>query len=741
MRKPSREEKIGRLVLRAAGWAFLAVCAALVLGGVLLQRTLTRERLHEMIVAQLSRSFQAPVRLEGVNFLLHQGIQVRGLEVSQPEGYPKGLFLSSDYLVAKYRLFSLLKGRLELREVRLVAPSIQLLRRADGRWNAQDVLRAAADDPPGWTLPALQAADELSVERGRLRILDPGKRVDAVIERFELKVRDYSVDSPFSVELSFTNDSHLGGRDVQARLLLEGKVDLAGLRKREASVSAETLSLTVDGRTVSGSGSLRGFADPVFELDLRLPALDSAAVALYRPVPEGISLPESRWKARARMAGGDLRLESLEGEVGSLRASASGVVGLKGRPSRVLVAVPETRLESVAALFSGWSAKRLSGTATGAATVVGTPSAPAVERLDLRLKGFSGQVSENQSLEGADVSVRAEKGFKNVSAQAGRGAYTAYGSRFEGLSFDLAIRGGDMEIKRLSAAWNGAGLSLRGCVSEVAAPKLVTLEGSFDQLRTDQTYQALMRVAEIRARQRAQPRPESERTWLRIFKHSIPKGFPDLRGRLRVNSAHSPNFATRNLELLWDLRDIDQGLQKVSGNLRVGFGPGRVANVSKVREAHRILSLLLLPFVYMHEINAKAVMSLDTATPRTLDFNRIYADVGVQRGVTDARLLHMDGPQFVGFADGKSDFGRENVDLRVLMRLTKQRGQLPDRLVDTQGRPSIELLLTGDLNKPTANLSLRKMRADDLEVAVSEGLKRGVSFPPLEDQLTCRRKP
>ncbi len=77
--------------------------------------------------------------------------------------------------------------------------------------------------------------------------------------------------------------------------------------------------------------------------------------------------------------------------------------------------------------------------------------------------------------------------------------------------------------------------------------------------------------------------------------------------------------------------------------------------------------------------------------------------------------------------------------MKVLMRAAGSGARLPVRLVDSEGRPSIELLLKDDLNVPSTPLTFRKMRKMDLERALAEGLKRGKEIRFNEGLLDCGR--
>src|SRR5206468_11550988 len=101
------------------------------------------------------------------------------------------------------------------------------------------------------------------------------------------------------------------------------------------------------------------------------------------------------------------------------------------------------------------------------------------------------------------------------------------------------------------------------------------------------------------------------------------------------------------------------------GDIRVGFGPGRVEDISAVQSSHKFLKIVFLPYIYMHKMNSLSVLSAATAYPKTLDFNRIEGQYGVSRGVVTTRFSQVDSPQLIAYADGTADFGRESVDMNI----------------------------------------------------------------------------
>ena len=156
-------------------------------------------------------------------------------------------------------------------------------------------------------------------------------------------------------------------------------------------------------------------------------------------------------------------------------------------------------------------------------------------------------------------------------------------------------------------------------------------------------------------------------------------------------------------------------LKKVSGDVRLSFGPGRVNDVQAVQNASKFLRIIFLPYIYMYKMNKLAVLSAATAYPKAFDFSRIEGQYAIKQGVVAIRFFHVDSPQFVAFADGNADFGNETVDLNILTRLTSYQAALPDWWQDEAGRPAIGFKVKGNLNEPGLEPRLHKMASDEIE--------------------------
>jgi hypothetical protein len=755
----------GFVVSVGRGLAGLILALALLaLSGYLAARFfVTPEFLRSRMISALESTFHRPVKIAHVTLVLHQGLKVEGLEVLESEAFPGETFLSSEFLLVKFEPAALLRGRLVLSKILLMRPEIELVRRPDGIWNIQEVLTRprAAGSGGRFALPPLSAAKTIAIENGSLRVRDMPRKLNLSFSEFQFEAEDFNLEETFAVRMSFVNSSKIGPKKVRANFSLDGGISLAGFRPEAASVTARSLSTTVDGKTIRASGELRNLRAPELDLKLELPALSAEDLGRYKPTPSWVDFPASRWEARLRpiltstdtAALGDevevstvspsivaYHVPHLSMQAGGVRLGAWGRYRLSDRQVFATLRLAGTDLSKLPGLIALWKANEPAGRATGTLSLEGPWNAPKLKRAALQLRGLGLKFWNGKRVTQADVDFRSRDGFRDWELRALRGNWIAYGNALSNIDLAFDVKNGDMVVPKLNLVWNESGISLKGCIKDVRRPTAVYLDGEVDKVRIDEAYAAIENLIVLRRQEKGLP-PATDRRWATVLKGAIPPHFPDMFGRLSWSQGHSPNFTTDNFKLIWNLHDIEKGFEKLNGRFRISFGPGRMKNIPEMRKGHPLVDLLLIPYVEMHRLAAIGRFSLDTALPKSMSFTKAYGEFDAQRGIVGVNFVHFDSAQFVSYSDGKVDFPREKTDLHVLLRLPSESKNLAAKLTDDKGRPSIDVDLVDDLNSPSVNFNLRSIKSDDIENALAAGIQRVAPFPNLEDYLTCGRTP
>ncbi len=714
------------LFLRVIGWLFLvAVLLAAGLGAYAYRR-FSPEDARRLAAEQLTALLHREVTIERLVLSPH-GLKVLGLRVRRGRGDVEGDLLTCDSALVTIRLHPLLKRRLEFNTVVLQSPQISLSRNAEGNWNLAEVFGSTAAAPSTF-LPVAMAAAETEIQNGVLRVNDRLRGRKFSLEKLDMRVDSFGLDKPFPLTVSFTSSGTFGGRSMTAAVGLSGTVDLARMNWSSAAATADQFRVQAEGLTLTGRASAIGFSSPRVEAEVAVPALGPEAWRRLLGRDPGVSLPATRWTLKGGMpASGMLDVEKATVQTPAGNASAVGLFDFAADTPTLSVEVdaPDADLSAVASWFPAAAPHGLSGKASLRVSVTGWPGRLQARDAELVLRGFGGVWGERR-VEGADIDATAGEDFSRLKATVSKGKAFAVGNVFDEISLALTLDPRNVTIERLALRWGGSRVRLRARAArrvKAAAPKEIELSGSVDKVDWD----AAARLwGDIRAAisTRTAADDDEDRPWLRTFKYSIPRGFPDTTGRVRVGEISHPNFSCKDVELLWTLRGVTPALDKVSGEARLSFGPGRVNDIPAVQDANSFLRVVFLPFIFMHKMNKLSVFSTATAYPKSLDFRRIDGEYGASRGVVTTRYFHVDSDQLVAYAEGTADFARERVDMNILTRLGSYAGTLPEWWVDEKGRPAIGFRVKGDINGPELEPRFKKIEENEIERKVEEGRAR-----------------
>ncbi|MDE2510729.1 MAG: AsmA family protein [Elusimicrobia bacterium] len=725
-------------ILRAIGWTFLALVLLTAGAGSYLYRRFSPEEARRMAAEQLTALVHREVTIDHL-VLSPRGLKVVGLRVRRGAGPDDGDTLVCDSALVTVKLKPLLSRRLEFDTVVLQSPQISLSRDADGNWNLADIFgsTAAAVGKPA-ALPVALASAETVVQDGVLRVTDHMHGRKLVFEKLALRVDAFDQNKPFPISASFRMSDTVGGRSVSAEASASGQINLADFHWSSATARADALNVEVEGVPFKGRAAVTGFSSPHIEAELSAPALGAEDWRHLLGRPVELSLPESRWTLKAELpAPAMLDVQKLTVETSAGAASAVGLFDFAAATPTLSVEVTARDADlSKAGLWSpAWAKHAPSGRASLRAAVTGWAGRLQAREAEVNLRGFGGTWGERR-VEGVDADVNITDEFSRIKASVSKGKAFAVGNVFDEIALGLTVENQNLTVDRLSLRWGGSRVRMRAKVEHLSAPKEVVLSGNVDKIDWDA---AARLVNDVRAAisTRAATAADDERPWLRTFKYSIPRGFPDTRGHVRVGEITHPNFYCKDLELMWSVRGVTPALDRLAGEARLSFGPGRVNDIAAVQSSNKFLNVVFLPFIYMHKMNNLSVFSGNTAFPKSLDFTKIDGEYGASKGVATIRYFHVDSPQLVAYTQGTADLGRETVDLNIMTRLTSYRSTLPEWWVDEAGRPAIGFRVKGDINKPELEPRFKKIGENEMEKKVDEARARAKKrFEALEKLQT-----
>ncbi len=128
----------------------VAVALAMVAISMIMTRVMASTRVHQYLTPRFARAFGRNVDVKYYDFrwLPTPGIVAHEVSIEEDPRFGQEYFLRAQSVTASPRWSSLLAGRLELGTLELSQPSLNLVRNADGRWNAENWLPTPKQNSP-----------------------------------------------------------------------------------------------------------------------------------------------------------------------------------------------------------------------------------------------------------------------------------------------------------------------------------------------------------------------------------------------------------------------------------------------------------------------------------------------------------------------------------------------------------------------------------------------------------------
>lgn len=675
-------------LLLAAGLAATAL--------VTLRFMFTPSDLESIITNQFQEFLKRPVQIESASLSLTGEIQIRGLRVTEP-GPESSDFLRADNIYATYRVMPLLKRRLEIDSVVLVAPQIELYRRPDGSWNISDILAAYRQAAGGNMLNRIAAAE---VKDGRLSVTYVATKRRHSFEHFNATLSGFKpgADTPFHASVFLKSDAFR--KPVNGRLYAEGTVNFADFRWERAELKDLRADLTVQDKTVAFAGRVRNFLHPEIALRAETPAAASADLAYLFNAPFKFTVPRASWDISAvALSSGTAELRVVARPL-NLRAEGLFDFSQSTPAYSLTVSAPPVKLDLFKRYGISLPVENPSGTAQVRLKLSSKNGAPVVSRFFLNTSG-AGLKYRNLTIAGADLAALLSENFASNYANATRATVALGANRMEGLRLKTEITKNEM-FYTYSGRFNGSPAKGRILVRKpFSAGRILELTGYSEKVVYAELKDLVFGIKELRGPRVGMPEVDASLAWLKTLKNSIPMGFSGFKLLYKTDSYRHEYMDAANFYAQASLKDIEGDISKIRGDVSFQAGAGTFYDVQRTSEQDRVFYLFSLPLTFIHRMNRTGALKLGYKV-KDISFTSIGGDYYADGGKVQIKNFWLEGKEFSAAVTGELDFFNETMDVKIYTISGKyySMGSLPEALTDSSGKPALAFTLKGKMADP-----------------------------------------
>lgn len=230
------------------------------------------------------------------------GFKVAGLEMGNPAGFSDKDFIKAGEVQAGVKIIPLLSKKIEVTTVRLVEPSITVIKNSNGKTNLEFPKKDGAAKAETSKLDI--SIEGIEVSKAKVTYIDKATGKTTIINPLNLKMPGYAAGRDIDVSLDMALNNPAPAKpvifDVSATMKadpdkgefsfrnLKSNIDLGGakasatadvrLNTKTQEVSVANLETGWQGTNVKGKADIKGFAKPDVTFSLASPSVDLGAL-------------------------------------------------------------------------------------------------------------------------------------------------------------------------------------------------------------------------------------------------------------------------------------------------------------------------------------------------------------------------------------------------------------------------------------------------------------------------------
>ena len=287
-------KKLFKLLVKIA-----VVCVILLAAGLVALRIMfPPEKLKTMAVDYAKNNLQREISFDKISFNVI-GVTLDNFALSENTSFQNGTFVKADKLVVKLALMPLLKKRVEIATVLVDGLDVNIIKNKNGSFNfdtlipASDSAVASADnnknDSSDHSFVLL--ADRIVLNNCNFTYKDLQTGMDASVNKLQVEIREFDLDSPFDIKIKFTTEYSAAGLNMTVPVSISLRTFLANLNMPKAYVTVNDISATYKTVKLQLKGGIKNFEAPQADLSGTLSGISNTTVAEILPDLPQFSLP------------------------------------------------------------------------------------------------------------------------------------------------------------------------------------------------------------------------------------------------------------------------------------------------------------------------------------------------------------------------------------------------------------------------------------------------------------------
>ncbi len=653
-----------------------------------------------MVTGQLQQEFMRPATIDSVFFDAYGRIQIKGLKIYSKD--KSKYFISCSRITGNFSPYSMISGKVEIKNIKMISPEIFLRRDEDGKWRFEDIIEKWKSKK---SIGAIRV-NSISVEDGNITVDDMKNGLNHHFEKIDFYA-DFSQDSSYSnFTISTEFDSAYIKTRKKASFYLNADFIRAGSLK-DCSLENIEASVTLDDKIYSAKGEIKNLAVPQGSLTAEFPSTDLKELI---SIKDEIYIPKTQAWIKFFFTP-DLKTFNFNAYSQKLKTSVSGYYSLGDKKTGYDFTCKVEKLP----------AEKIRVTL---APYIKNPAG--LLDLDMRFLKKDGEKKWNISAFFYDSSFSDLENIARFSKIKGK---LILNDSFKALNVLEGEAGaGKYKFNRINFKWESQGIKENFYGSALFEGKKTVFKGTIknnEKPERSGEFSIYSQKADIQEISGMLFYIAEAKKKANLKKNSGKYNFIGKKMDIYFYSDNFENAYGRAEKVFFQgiFSSFSPDFKHITGDFALKAEKGTFSDVQANAEKNGIYNLISLPITTIYKMNRAGVFKLDSHI-KNIDFSQVGADCSLNNGKIVLRSFYIDGKDFMAHTRGEMDFLEEKTDLYVYVLNNKfnAMGGLPEALTDAKGRPALAFRLKGKFKNNAAKILDPNDNPDIIRKAVENGV-------------------
>ncbi len=646
---------------------FFLSLGLIILGGGALYFFFPSQKIKTAAENYIKENYNREMYFENVSMALI-GVNIDKFKISEVGTFEKnGTFVEAAEATLKVEILPLLTGKVRVKKLLLSGVKINVIKGSDGKFNFDNFIPVETETAETTTQKESSSkisifAEDIDLKNSYFHYEDKQTKTKFDIDNLNLGIRNFSLNDFFTFNLNLQTSLNMEDVKLTPVIIgLEGRADLADLNMAEAYVDINPLTLAYKEAKMVFKGQMKNFTKPLLNLEGKIEGINDKVITSITPLDlPSFAVPPAELAVKANIDLDNSKANIAKADILLGNSYIKNEANVDFSSEDLVYDAKTDFYLSLTDIYK--SAKEM-----------------------LKEIAPEGIISGNIKT----VSAKPDPKIKGKISLKGLGAIIA-GKQLKNFNGEVTVNSiKDIKTNRMNGSYNNSKFVTSLAYSQPKKPVNIDFMLDLDKFTLDDiNFDELLNSSEEEPAQK-----ETKQTEKTKENQSSDFGTYNIKVDVKVKEVANNVLTANNLSLQADLKNFENDLSKLQGNLSFTSENGEIRDINKLMNSSKIMKATFSVVKVVQQVFSVAKLeNLSLGNKDTITYSQIEGVYTIKDGLINLDKSTIISNLLTVKASGTIDLVSEKLNMKVNTHFGK--------VTEGSGFKPVVLKIKGTMNDP-----------------------------------------